>query len=135
MEHISRCQEVRWPALRHRLAYDGAAYLSLAKDFRNLEWFEDADNCYYNYRRMCQAEKRLVCRERMRPTINWSKLLDEIAWISCGYGTRPRHTVFLRCLPIVLLALTAGIFRYFATVESILGCCFLPTSWQPWAEP
>ena len=165
--------EVRWPALRHHLAYDGAAYLSLAKNFRNLEWFEDADDCYYSYRRMSQAEKRLVNQEKMHLMINWSKLLDEIAWISCGYGIRPRHTVFLSCFIIVLFALIfwlghgiivekidtvtpsitsqgdlnfldniyfstmvftaktqvkwypAGIFRYFATVESILGWLLL----------
>jgi hypothetical protein len=37
--------------------------------------------------------------------INWSKLLDEIAWTSCGYGIRPRHTVFLSGFIIVLFAL------------------------------
>ena len=52
--------EVRWPTLCHHLAYDGAAYLSLAKNFRNLEWFEDADDCYYHYRRMSQSGKILV---------------------------------------------------------------------------
>lgn len=165
--------EVRWPALRHHLAYDGAAYLSLAKNFRNMEWFEDADDCYYNYRRMSQSEKALVYREKMHLRINWSKLLDEIAWISCGYGVRPRHTVFLSCFLIVLFAIIfwsghgiiveridtespsvapqgdlnfldniyfstmvftaktqvkwypVGIFRYFATVESILGWLLL----------
>lgn len=165
--------EVRWPALRHHLAYDGAAYLSLAKNFRNLEWFEDADDCYYNYRRMSQAEKTLVYREKMHLMINWSKLLDGIAWISCGYGIRPRHTVFLSCFIIVLFAIIfwlghgiivenidtitpsvalqedlnfldniyfstmvftaktqvkwypVGIFRYFATVEAILGWLLL----------
>lgn len=98
-------QEVRWPALRHHLAYDGAAYLSLAKNFRNLEWFEDADDCCYNYRRMSQAEKTLVYREKMHLMINWSKLLDGIAWISCGYGIQPRHMVFLSCFIIELFDL------------------------------
>jgi len=165
--------EVRWPTLCHHLAYDGAAYLSLAKNFRNLEWFEDADDCYYHYRRMSQSEKTLVYREKMSIKINWSKLLDGIAWISCGYGVRPRYTVFLSCFLIFLFALIfwlgdgivveaidvgnpciapqeslnfldnlyfstmvftaktqvkwypVDIFRYFATVESILGWLLL----------
>ena len=81
--------EVRWPTICHHLTYDGAAYLSLAKNFRNLEWFEDADDCYYHYRRMSQSGKTLIFREKMLIKINWSKLLDTVAWISCGYGVRP----------------------------------------------
>ncbi|MFZ2471689.1 MAG: pentapeptide repeat-containing protein [Methanothrix sp.] len=97
--------EVRWPTLRHHLAYDGAAYLSLAKNFKNLEWFEDADDCYYHYRRMSQSCKTLLNRDKMLIKINWSKILDGMAWISCGYGVRPRYTVFLSCFLIVLFAL------------------------------
>ncbi|MEI8003762.1 MAG: pentapeptide repeat-containing protein, partial [Methanothrix sp.] len=97
--------EARWPALRHHLAYDGAAYLSLTKNFRNLEWFEDADDCYYHYRRMSQSGKNLIFREGMMVKINWSKLLDILAWVSCGYGVRPRYTVFLSCFLIILFAL------------------------------
>ena len=97
--------EVRWPTICHHLTYDGAAYLSLAKNFRNLEWFEDADDCYYHYRRMSQSGKTLIFREKMLIKINWSKLLDTVAWISCGYGVRPRNTVFLSCFLIILFAL------------------------------
>ena len=165
--------EVRWPTICHHLAYDGAAYLSLAKNFRNLEWFEDADDCYYHYRRMSQSGKTLLLREKMLIKINWSKILDGMAWISCGYGVRPRYTVFLSCFLIVLFALLfwmgdgivveplnggspsiapqenlnfldniyfsamvftaktqvkwypVGVFRYLATVESILGWLLL----------
>jgi len=165
--------EVRWPTLRHHLVYDGAAYLSLAKNFRNLEWFEDADDCYYHYRRMSQSEKTLIYREKRLIKINWSKLLDGIAWISCGYGIRPRYTVFLSCFLIVIFAFLywmgdgivveplngagpsiapqealnfldnvyfsamvftaktqvkwfpVGVFRYLATVESVLGWLLL----------
>jgi hypothetical protein len=97
--------EVAWPTICHHLTYDGAAYLSLAKNFRNLEWFEDADDCYYHYRRMSQSGKTLIFREKMLIKINWSKLLDAVAWISCGYGVRPRYTVFLSCFLIVIFAL------------------------------
>ncbi|MCX6678118.1 MAG: pentapeptide repeat-containing protein [Methanothrix sp.] len=165
--------EVRWPALCHHLAYDGAAYLSLTRNFRNLEWFEDADDCYYHYRRMSQSGKTLILREGTKIKINWSKLLDGLAWISCGYGVRPRHTVFLSGFMIILFALLfwagdgivveplngcspsiapqealnfpdnvyfsamvftaktqvkwfpVGVFRYLATVESVLGWLLL----------
>ncbi|HPS91762.1 MAG TPA: hypothetical protein PKV33_06365 [Methanothrix sp.] len=54
---------------------------------------------------MSQAENTLVYREKMHLMINWSKLLDGIAWISCGYGIRPRHMVFLSCFIIVVFSL------------------------------
>ena len=96
--------EARWPLLCNHLTYDGEAYLSLARNYRNLEWFEDADDCYYHYRRMSQSAKEFTIQEGEKRKINWSKLLDGLAWISCGYGVRPRHTVFLSGLFILLFA-------------------------------
>ncbi|MCX6675188.1 MAG: pentapeptide repeat-containing protein, partial [Methanothrix sp.] len=96
--------EVRWSSLKDHLIYDGATYLSLAKNFRTLEWFEDADDCYYCYRRKSQAGKRFYSREGWKIIFNWSKLLDALALISCGYGVRPRYTVFLSVFLIILFA-------------------------------
>ncbi|HPC89735.1 MAG TPA: pentapeptide repeat-containing protein [Methanothrix sp.] len=165
--------EARWPALAGHLACDGAAYLSLVKNFRNLEWFEDADDCYYHYRRAGQSAKGFLVRGDGRTGINWSKLSDALAWISCGYGVRPGHTVFLSGILIILFALfywigggivveplngsgasigsqgglgfldhlyfstmvftaktlvkwyPVGIYRYIATIESVLGWLLL----------
>jgi uncharacterized protein YjbI with pentapeptide repeats len=47
----------RWESIKDHLEYDGAAYLSLIKNFRNLEQFEDADACYYQYRNLSQSRK------------------------------------------------------------------------------
>ncbi len=96
--------EVRWSSLERHLAYDGPTYLSLARNFRNLEWFEDADDCYYQYRRKSQAAKRFFEPKERGMEINWSKLLDCLALVSCGYGVRPRYTVYLSILLIVLFA-------------------------------
>jgi hypothetical protein len=96
--------EVRWPSIKEKLVYDGAVYLALIKNFRNMEWFEDADDCYFQYRRNSQSEKKFYSRYRGMPSVNWSKLLDCMAWISCGYGVRPKYTVFLSILLIVLFA-------------------------------
>jgi hypothetical protein len=165
--------EARWPALCQHIVYDGAAYLALIRNFRNLEWFEDADDCYYHYRRMSQSGKAFLVRGEREIRINWSKLLDGLAMISCGYGVRPRYTVFLSCFLIILFALLfwagegivveplngssssigpqeslnfldnmyfsamvftaktqvkwypVGIYRYLATVESVLGWLLL----------
>ena len=41
---------IHWKIIQDRFKYDGAAYLALIKNYNNLEWFEDADQCYYQYR-------------------------------------------------------------------------------------
>ncbi len=74
----------RWSSLKDHLVYDSAAYLALVKNYKNLEWRDDADDCYYQYRRITQS---------MEP---WglAKLIDVISWLSCGYGVRPSYTIF-----------------------------------------
>lgn len=62
---------------------DGPTYLSMIKSFRELEQFEDADDCYYEYRRWRQQNR----------TPGWAKFIDLLAWITCGYGVRPSYTI------------------------------------------
>lgn len=48
----------RWDTIKDHLNYDGAVYLSLIKNFKDLEFFEDADSCYYKYRSLAQKDKK-----------------------------------------------------------------------------
>ena len=82
---------VRWGSIRDRMVYSGAAYLALVKNYKSLEWFDDADDCYYQYRRIGQE----------RSLWGWSKISDIISWLSCGYGVRVSYTVFW-CLFTIL---------------------------------
>ena len=67
-----------------RLICDGVTYLQLIKNFKDLEQFEDADNCYYNYR-----------KSRMLGHVpSWSTPVDILAGLTCGYGVRPGYTLF-----------------------------------------
>ena len=75
---------VHWAIIKDRLEYNGAAYLALVRNYKSLEWFDDADECYYQYRRIGQNEEPW----------GWSKLSDIISWLSCGYGVRVSYTVF-----------------------------------------
>jgi hypothetical protein len=75
---------VRWSILKDRLVFNGATYQALVKNYKNLEWFDDADDCYYQYRRITQDQEPL----------GWIKFLDMIAWLSCGYGVRVSYSVF-----------------------------------------
>lgn len=82
---------VHWPTIQDRLVYNGAAYMALVKNYKSLEWFDEADDCYYQYRRAGQD----------RAPWGWGKISDIIAWLSCGYGVRVSYTAFW-CLFTIL---------------------------------
>ena len=48
---------VHWDSIKDHIQYDGSTYLALIKNYNNLDWFEDADQCYYEYRKLAQSEK------------------------------------------------------------------------------
>lgn len=83
---------VHWNTLRDRIVYNGAAYLALVKNYKSLEWFDEADECYYQYRRIGQDQAPW----------GWGKISDIISWLSCGYGVRVSYTAFW-CLFTILI--------------------------------
>jgi len=86
--------EIEWDSIKDCLVYDGAVYLKLIKNFRSLEQLDDADNCYYRYRRESQSRKNWYNETKgWIHRFDWSKLYDHIAWRSCGYGVRPSFTI------------------------------------------
>ncbi|MCX8207772.1 MAG: pentapeptide repeat-containing protein [Methanothrix sp.] len=85
----------RWSLIRDHLVYDSAAYLALVKNYKNMEWREDANDCYYQYRRISQSSEP------------WGleKMIDVISWLSCGYGVRPSYTIFWSMFMILLFGI------------------------------
>ncbi len=88
---------VRWNSIRDHLPFNGSVYLTLTRNFRILEQFEDQDDCYCQYRKEKQARQSKL----------FPKLIDQLAWLSCGYGVRPSHTVLLS---VAIILLFTGIF-------------------------
>jgi uncharacterized protein YjbI with pentapeptide repeats len=88
---------IRWNIIKEHIPFNGSVYLTLTRNFRNLEQFEDQDNCYYQYRKKKQALSHKF----------FPKLFDYLAWVSCGYGVRPSHTILLS---LAIILLFAGIF-------------------------
>ncbi|MCX8206234.1 MAG: pentapeptide repeat-containing protein [Methanothrix sp.] len=86
-----------WSQIKDHLLYDGATYLALVKNYQDLEWFEDADDCYYDYRREAQRRK----------PFGWGRIIDYLAWITCGYGVRPSYPFVWS---IVVMALFGMVF-------------------------
>ena len=79
---ISRFR-ARWDEIEDHVLWEPGAYLAMVENYRRLGWSKDEDNCYYHYRKLDQAGKNW----------GWSKAIDILAWLSCGYGVRPGYSV------------------------------------------
>jgi len=86
---------VSWSQIRDILSFDTAAYLSLIKNYKDLGQSNDANECYYEYRYLNQARK----------PIGFSKFLDTVAWLTCGYGVRPHYALFCGMVIILIFSL------------------------------
>jgi hypothetical protein len=82
------------------LVCDDTAYLLLIKNFNNLGFFDDANECYYQY------------RKANLPKV-WSlyKPLDAAALILYGYGVKPMY-------PIIWAIVLIGIFGFFYRIQN-----------------
>lgn len=86
---------VVWDSVKDKLVCDGPTYLLLIKNFKDMEQFADADNCYYQYREVTRKERYDL----------WGKLLDYISWLSCGYGVRWQHPILSGIMIAILFGL------------------------------
>ncbi|MCO5381940.1 MAG: ion channel [Methanosarcina barkeri] len=90
---------VSWDALEDSLVFDGQTYVKLIQNFRNLEQFEEADAAYYQYRKICQAEKSWIPFSK-----EGSKWNDIMMCFICGYGVKPFRAFYLGGLIILLFS-------------------------------
>ncbi len=90
---ISRLM-VGWDQIRDIISFDTSAYLSLIKNYKDLGQSNDANDCYYEYRYLNQIHK----------PIGFSRLLDTVAWLSCGYGVRPHYALFCGLAVILIFS-------------------------------
>jgi len=74
---------IPWRTMEDHLVFRDEVYMGLVENYKRLGWFQDADDCYYHYRKLAQERK----------DISWSKAIDYLAWLSCGYGVRPDYTL------------------------------------------
>ncbi|MDD5735451.1 MAG: pentapeptide repeat-containing protein [Methanothrix soehngenii] len=84
-----------WKEIQDHVAWQPGAYLALVENYRRLGWLEDEDDCYYQYRKLDQASKGW----------GWSKTIDILAWLSCGYGVRPSYAMVWSLVTILIFGL------------------------------
>lgn len=87
--------KVHWNEIEEHVVWEPAAYLALVSNYHGLGWSWDEDNCYYEYRKLDQTHKRW----------GWSRAIDILAWLSCGYGVRPGYAGAWSLLTIFVFAL------------------------------
>ena len=118
---------VKWEFLKTHLkyeyedGYDWTTYSALIKNFRDLVRFDDADDCYFEFRKKHQDTKNWfrentnrICR------FNWSKLYDWIGLLSCGYGTKlSRSFIWV----VIFAAITLSLYNKYGS-DNIGTMCF-----------
>ncbi len=91
---ISRFK-AHWNVIDDHVVWDPGAYLALVENYRRLGWSNDEDDCYYQYRWFDQISSGW----------GWSKIVDILAWLSCGYGVKPGYAALWSLLVILIFAL------------------------------
>ena len=93
---------IRWFNIKEGIVYDDTAYMSLLQNFKNLGYFEDYDNCYYQY--------RVEHRNRPWPGISlfevcMRKFGDVFLRYFYGYGKKPLYPLGWSFFSIIFFAL------------------------------
>jgi len=90
---------LRWNSIKDRglRASDDDAYLALIRNYMNLGWFEDSNNCYFEYRNKCRNENGCVNIKRCI-----EKVTDTLEMFLYGYGVKPQYTLFWIMLSVLL---------------------------------
>jgi uncharacterized protein YjbI with pentapeptide repeats len=77
---------LHWSLIRDHLAPNEPLYNSLIKNYKNLMWISDVNECYFDLRHWKQT------------ATSWTdfstKISDLFLEYYCGYGTRPLNTLF-----------------------------------------
>lgn len=87
--------KAHWSEIEEHVVWDPGAYLALINNYHGLGWSADEDDCYYQYRSWSQAGKDW----------GWSRIIDILAWLSCGFGVRPSYAVFWSMATILAFGL------------------------------
>jgi uncharacterized protein YjbI with pentapeptide repeats len=87
--------KAHWNAIEGHVVWDPGAYLALVNNYHGLGWSDDEDDCYYQYRKNDQSHKEW----------GWSKIIDILAWLSCGYGVKPSYAGLWSLIAIMFFGL------------------------------
>jgi hypothetical protein len=78
--------DFKGPGTSETIITDGKTCKVFKEYYNDQARYVDADNIYYNYRKSSQDNKSLL---------SFSKWIDIISWITCGYGLKLSHTLYM----------------------------------------
>ncbi len=84
---------IRWNSINN-FVYHNSAYQRLIENFKKLGFYDDADECYYQFRVV-----QLLDRNIKNPLIS---LFDLGAWIFFGFGKKPLYPILWSIFLIIL---------------------------------
>jgi len=88
---------IRWKDISdNKLAYNDEVYLLLIENYKNLGWFKDADDCYYQYRKEYRSHSEMGF---------FAKFGDFLLEKFYGYGVRPVNALIWSAAFIVVFGL------------------------------
>jgi len=73
---------IEWRDIKDSHEYDPILYSTLIKNYKDLSWFEDVDDCYYRYRKK---------RRTGKPPR--AKISDIVAQVGHGYWVKPMYPI------------------------------------------
>ena len=86
---------VRFDSIKDSIAYDPTAYQLLIKDFNDLGYTDDANNCYFQF-----MKQQLKHRNPMDNPLSF--LFDLSAYVFYGYGIKVTYPIFWSLLSVVI---------------------------------
>ena len=130
---------VKYMDIKYALSWDNEVYLSLIENYKRLGWFEDADDCYYNYRIQRRWRMKFALDKAGKPELRSDEIgtyiqlrfdeaedvgifarlrsfADWLLWVLYGYGTKP-----FRPLGWLMLLLLISYFFYFLSIFGNVG--------------
>ncbi len=96
-----------WRTIGDHVQYNGGAYLSLVKNYKDLNWFSDSNDCYYLYRKLSLDYE----------TLSPMKFIDYLAWIFYGFGVKPEIPLGWSVLIILALGL---VFKFVKSLRKFI---------------
>ncbi len=93
---------IRWHNIIGGLVYDDTAYITLMKNFKDLGFYEDYDNCYFSYRKEHRAQD-------WQGIPDWDESIRKgidrpLEWFY-GYGTKPFNAFFISVVIIIIFTI------------------------------
>jgi uncharacterized protein YjbI with pentapeptide repeats len=98
---------INWNDIKNVLEYNNTAYLSLIKNFKDISKSEDANDCYYQYRKLSRKGDNILF-----------EAADSLAQLFYGYGFKPQYPV---AYLIVFLLLFGSIFAFDGSTSNSLN--------------